>query len=274
MMIMKNSTKPNDSSNGSSNGSSNDSSYTVPALSRGLLIIEMFRNTKRVLSTQDFSEALQVSPSSIYRIVQTLIDMKYLSKVARNTYELGPQVISNGFSYLASRDLVDVAAPHLQQLRDSTSVSCHLAILDGWETIYIYRALASQRLSVNVPIGTRLPNHTNALGRALLSKKTPEELSQLYIGKQLDNHPRPQPQNLLELAELIQIERSQGYAISYSDNATAIAAPLFNYAGEIVAAINASGPDVIMKDKVVNRGIMEQLLKTAAKISMELGYRV
>jgi hypothetical protein len=28
-----------------------------------------------------------------------------------------------------------------------------------------------------------------------------------------------------------------------------------------------------MKDKVVNRGIMEQLLKTAAKISMELGYR-
>ncbi|MGK0268494.1 MAG: hypothetical protein ACI8Y3_001111, partial [Paraglaciecola sp.] len=59
MMIMKNSTKPNDSPNDSSNGSSNDSSYTVPALSRGLLIIEMFRNTKRVLSTQDFSEALQ-----------------------------------------------------------------------------------------------------------------------------------------------------------------------------------------------------------------------
>jgi IclR family pca regulon transcriptional regulator len=236
MMIIKNSTD------------SNDSSYTVPALSRGLMIIEMFRNTKRVLSTQDFSEALQVSPSSIYRIVQTLIDMKYLSKVARNTYELGPQVISNGFSYLASRDLVDVAAPHLQQLRDSTSVSCHLAILDGWETIYIYR-------------------------RALLSQKTPKELSQLYIGKQLDNHPPPHPQNLLELVELIQIEQNQGYAISRSDNATAIAAPLFNYAGEIVAAINASGPDVVMKDKVVNHGIMEQLLKTAAKISMELGYR-
>lgn len=138
---------------------------------------------------------------------------------------------------------------------------------------YIYRALASQRLSVNVPIGTRLPNHTNALGRALLSQKTPKELSQLYIGKQLDNHPPPHPQNLLELVELIQIEQNQGYAISRSDNATAIAAPLFNYAGEIVAAINASGPDVVMKDKVVNHGIMEQLLKTAAKISMELGYR-
>lgn len=252
---------------------SNDSSYTVPALSRGLLIIEMFRNNKRVLSTQDFSEALQVSPSSIYRIVQTLIDMKYLSKVARNTYELGPQVISNGFSYLASRDLVDVAAQHLQQLRDSTSVSCHLAILDGWETIYIYRALASQRLSVNVPIGTRLPSHSNALGRALLSQKKPEELSQLYIGKQLDNHPRPHPQNLLELAELIQTERKQGFTISRSDNATAIAVPLLNYAGEIVAAINASGPDLVMKDREINHAIINQLLKTAAKISLELGYQ-
>ena len=251
-----------------------ESNYTVPALSRGLLIIEMFKNDRRVLSTQDFSEALQVGPSSIYRIVQTLLDMNYLSKVARNTYELGPQVISNGFSYLASRDLVDVAASHLQQLRDTTSVSCHLAILDGWETIYIYRALAAQRLSVNVPIGTRLPCHANALGRALLSQKEPEQLSQLYMGKQLDNHPRPHPQNLLELIDLIQTEKAQGYFISHSDNATAIAVPLFNYAGEIVAAINVSGPDLVMKEQTINNVIKKQLMKTANKISTELGYQV
>ena len=39
---------------------STDSNYTVPALSRGLLIIEMFRTNKRVLCTQDFAETLQV----------------------------------------------------------------------------------------------------------------------------------------------------------------------------------------------------------------------
>lgn len=253
---------------------SNETTYTVPALSRGLLIIEMFRKNKRVLSTQDFCEALQVSPSSIYRIVQTLIDMKYLSKIARNTYELGPQVISNGFSYLASRDLVDVVAPHLQQLRDSTSVSCHLAILDGADTIYIYRALASQRLSVNVPIGTRLPCHINAMGRALLSHKATEELHQLYLGKQMDNYPRPNPQNVLELIDLIQTENEKGYFSNHSDNATAIAVPLVNYAGEIVAAINVSGPDLLMKDKEINHVIKSQILKTADKISIELGYKI
>jgi len=93
-----------------------ESGYTVPGLARGLMIVEMFNASKRVLSTQDFAEQLRVTPSSIYRVVQTLTDMGYLSKLARNTYELGPQVISNGFSYLASRDMVDIAAPHLQQL--------------------------------------------------------------------------------------------------------------------------------------------------------------
>ncbi len=251
-----------------------DSTYTVPALSRGLLILEMFAGDKRVLSTQDFAEALEVSPSSIYRIVQTLIDMKYLKKVARNTYELGPQVVSNGFSYLASRDLVDVAGSYLQQLRDATSISCHLAILDGRDTIYIYRALASQRLSVNVPIGTRLPSHINALGRVLLGGKTVEELEKLYLGAQLDGFPKPNPQNLPELIERVSIEHQQGFAVSHSDHATAIAAPLKNYANEVVAAINVSGPDLSMPGEQVNSVIKDRLLQTALNISRELGFQV
>ena len=249
------------------------STYTVPALSKGLLILEMFAGERRVLSTQDFAEYLDVSQSSIYRIVQTLIDMNYLKKVARNTYELGPQVVSNGFAYLASRDLVDIAGPHLQKLRDSTSISCHLGILDGRDTVYIYRAIASQRLSVNVPIGTRLASHANALGRMLLVGLNVNELEKLYLGAQLDGFPKPNPQNLPELIEVIERERQQGYAVSYSDHATAIAAPLKNYANEVVAAINVSGPDLSMSGDEGNNLIKKRLLQTALNISKELGFQ-
>ncbi len=247
-----------------------ESGYTVPGLARGLMIVEMFNSSKRVLSTQDFAEQLGVTPSSIYRVVQTLTDMGYLSKLARNTYELGPQVVSNGFSFLASRDMVDIAAPHLQQLRDATSISCHLAILDGRDIIYIYRALASQRLSVNVPVGTRLPAHVTALGRALLSAHSERDLRQLYFGLQMDGYGSQHPQNLPQLSQLLETEKKQGYALSRSDNATAIAVAIHNHSGDIVAAINISGSDVIMQSGTFKR----QLLGASNLISQELGYQV
>jgi len=47
--------------------------YHVPALSRGLQIIEMFDKENRVLNTQDFADHLDVSASSTYRIVPNSI---------------------------------------------------------------------------------------------------------------------------------------------------------------------------------------------------------
>ncbi|MFD1382109.1 IclR family transcriptional regulator [Rhodanobacter aciditrophus] len=241
--------------------------YHVPALTRGLHIIELFNAEHRVLSTQDFADHLNVSTSSTYRIVQTLLDRGYLKKVARNAYELGPQIVSRGFAYLAGKDLIDIAAPHLNALRDETSISCHLAIRDGLDTLYIYRAQASQRLSVNIPLGTRLPCHTSAMGRVLLQQLSDIELSAMYQTQQLDMYPTPHPQTLGELKRLLRDEWQQGYSSNRSDNATAIAAPIKNYLGKTIAAINISGADQVMNNPEKFDIAKNQLLKAAQAIT-------
>ena len=53
-----------------------DNDYRVPALFRGLTIIEMFNSRDLLLTVQDFADKLGVSTSSIYRIVTTLTEMK------------------------------------------------------------------------------------------------------------------------------------------------------------------------------------------------------
>lgn len=241
--------------------------YQVNSLARGLEIIEMYDAEHRILSTHDVAERLGVSQSSIYRIVQTLIDKNYLKKVARNAYTIGPQVVSRGFSYLAGQNLVDVAAPHLQRLRDETSISCHLSVRDGLETLYIYRAQASQRLSVNIPLGTRLPCHTNAMGRILLQQLSDIELSAVYQNIQLDVYAKSNPQTLPELKHLIATEKKQGFAFSRSDNATAIAVPIRDYLGKIIAAINISGAEQIMDKQHQFEAAKTSLLNTARAIS-------
>lgn len=245
--------------------------YTVPALQKGLRILEMFDSNRRALSQVEMAQRLGVSTSSIYRIVQTLTSMGYLSKIGTNTYALGTQVVSRGFSYLASREIVEVAAPFITRLRDSTSLSSHVGVRDGSEVLYVFRALALQRVSVNVPVGTRFPLHTTAMGRALLMGMAPAELQHQFQGQRLDGYPRPSPQTMPELIALCEKERAQGWTRHYSDHSTALAVPIRNFTGQVIAAINISGPDPVMNAEGVMETLLSELKHTAGDIMRQVG---
>lgn len=248
-----------------------DETYLVPALKRGLEIIEMFSGKDRVLTINDFAERLGVSTSSIYRTVVTLTELNYLKKIERNSYELGSMVLSNGFIYLAAREIVQIAAPYILELRDESSSSCHLAIREGIQAIYIYRATSPQKLSVNVPIGSRFPCHTVAAGRSLLTGLKDAQLTDLYSGVALDRSAPSSPTSLPLLRQTIAEDRERGFSVNRSDFATAIAVPIKNFAGQVVAAVNVSAPDTLMGEESVRESLTAILIKTAYKITSELG---
>lgn len=245
--------------------------YLVPALKRGLQILAMFSGKVRVLTINDFAERLGVSTSSIYRTVITLTELNYLKKIERNSYELGSMVLSNGFIYLAAREIVQVAAPYILELRDESSSSCHLAIREGLHAIYVYRAPSPQKLSVNIPIGSRFPCHTVAAGRSLLTGLKDEQISDLFSGVALDRSIPPAPTSLPLLRQIIAEDRTRGFSLNHSDSATAIAVPVKNYAGEVVAAVNISAPDTLMGEESVRKSLTTLLIKAAHRISSELG---
>ncbi len=259
--------------NGVENIIDKEADYTVPALQRGLRILELFTYERRELSTNEIAEALGVTVSTIYRIIQTLQGMGYLQKTAKNSYELGPQLISRGFTYLASRDIVDVAMPHLNRLRDLTSLSCHLSIREHLDTLYVYRALAAQRLSVNIPLGTRIPCHCNAMGKILLTALSETELNAIYQNARLDSHTLTGPKTLPELKIEVEHARYQGWVISRSDYATAIAAGVYNHLGQVVAAINISGADAMLASGEALDSMRIALISCAREISLQLGYK-
>lgn len=246
--------------------------YMVPALKKGLQILEMYSSRERVLTIAEIADRLNVSPSAIYRTVVTLTEMRYLKKADRNLYELGSMVLSRGFCYLASRDVLNTAAPCLDELRDETSASCHLAIREGLEVIYILRATSPQLMMVNVPVGTRFPCHSVAIGRALLSGLGDDILHQLYSGVALDGHADDGINSLPQLLVAVARVRENGISISGSDFSTAIATPLKDYTGSVVAAINISVPDFIMKTPGVREHLTACLMKTARTISTALGW--
>ena len=246
--------------------------YMVPALKKGLQILESFSARKRVLTIAELAEQLDVSTSAIYRSVVTLTEMHYLKKAGRNAYELGPMVLSRGFCYLASRDILNTAATHLDELRDETSASCHLAIREGIEAIYIYRAASPQIMMVNVPVGTRFPCHTVAIGRALLCGLSDASLRLRYSGVHLDGYASGGINSLPQLLVAVADVRRTGVSVSGSDFSTAIATPVNDYTGNVLAAINVSVPDFIIETPGVREHLIACLKKTARTISIGMGW--
>jgi len=248
-----------------------DTDYSVPALARGLSVLGMFNARTRTLSINEIAERLGVSTSAVYRILFTLTNMGYLNKLNTH-YELGARVISDGFSYLASRDIVEVAMPHLNLLRDRTSLSCHLSIREQTDSLYLFRAFAAQRLSVNIPVGTRIACHCTAMGRMLLTALDETALAQLYQHVRLDDYPAPAPRTLPELQSLIAADRNRGWVLHRSDYSTAIATSVKDHNAQVVAAINLSGPDAVMDPEGAQDHFQRLLLECRARISRELGY--
>ena len=102
-----------------------DSRYIVPALSRGLVLLEAFSAERPTLTLSELSKAVGLSRSSTYRLVYTLEDMGFLLRdEGTKNYRLGTRILALGFAYLASQELVEIAQPHLETLRDRTNCSC------------------------------------------------------------------------------------------------------------------------------------------------------
>ncbi len=247
------------------------SNYIVPALARGLQILELFDKDTRKLSIKDITTALGSTPSQIYRTLHTLEHLQYLEKCDDKRYRLGAQVMHRAFSYLASNEITEVAAAPMRRLRDDTSATSHLGVRSGTEVIYQFRVQSRQQLVPNFPIGTRLPAHRCAMGRVLLSGLPVEKIKALYRNVMLDNSPAGSPRSLPALLQQLQLDKARKYATNASHNSKAIAAPIVNYRGEIIAAVNISSIHLAIEDGHIQQESLQALLDCTQQISNQFG---
>jgi DNA-binding IclR family transcriptional regulator len=251
--------------------------YIVPALRRGLDILEMFSRGHQVVTVPQITRELGISRATAFRLVHTLEVAGYLERLpSAFAYRLGRQSLAISFEYLNSLDVVDVARPLLEQLRDTLGATAHLAVRHGTAMLYLLRAPSRHRLvsSLVVPVGTRYPVHAVSCGRALLFDVSDAELDELFRGFDFAAFAAPAPPSLTALKALLAKERRKGYVSCLSAFVQAkrsVAAPVRDHSGRSIAAINVSDSVSVIKDP--DGPVKDEVLATAAAISVRLGYR-
>src|ERR1700742_3319747 len=142
------------------------------SLERGLAILGCFTPSRPVLGIADIADELGMSRSTTHRYVITLVALGYLEQGASRKYRLGLRVTDLGMSALNSTGLREHAQPYLEELRQRTSYTVSLAVLDGPEILYVDRARGFRRgqgPGVDVRTGSRLPAYCTAMGKLLLA---------------------------------------------------------------------------------------------------------
>jgi IclR family transcriptional regulator, pca regulon regulatory protein len=246
------------------------------SLERGLAVLRCFTNRRSVLGISDLATELDMSRSTTHRYVLTLSELGYLEQQTSRKYRLSHRAADVGMAALNSLDVRRHARSLLDELRQSTSSTVGLAVLDGAEIVYVDRASGSQsgqaEVNLGVGLGSRLPVHCTAAGKLLLAYIPELEQRVVLAETELAKHGPNTITSKRRLREELKEICSNGLAIANGEFAVelcAIAAPVRDDAGDVVAAVG-----------LADHGSIASLLKltpflisAAEDISRSLGYR-
>jgi IclR family pca regulon transcriptional regulator len=250
------------------------------SLERGLAILTCFTPQRPVLGIADIADELGMSRSTTHRYVITLLALGYLEQGASRKYRLGLKVTDLGMAALNSTGLREHAHPYLEELRQRTSYTTNLGVLDGTDVLYVDRVSSFRRgqgrIDLGLAPGSRLPAYATAMGKLLLAYlpegEQRELIAEMKLTKQGPNTITSKKALLSELDEI----REEGFAVNDEELAPelhSIAAPVRNEAREVVAAVNlAASTSIISLSELVD-ALGPHLISTADRISARLGYR-
>ena len=254
----------------------NHKAYSVPGLQRGLRVLETIAEAQRALGIADIAKRLGLARSAVFRLTYTLRHMGFLETQGENRdFALGPRVLSIGYAFLASKNIIEVARPELERLRDETSVSSHLAIYSDGEVLYLSAIQTRSGFLSNMNVGDRLPAHASPLGWLLLSNYTSRELAEIYHDRTLKGLTAQTPTTVDALVARVAQAGAKGYVVSHGIVETggiSISAPVMDGSGQTVAAIDISGPESAFRQKLLEKKYLPPVLEAAARVSARLGH--
>lgn len=253
------------------NAWSEPKTQSVPALERGLMILEYLAQSRRGVTLSQLTQKLQLPRSTGHALLLTYQRTGYVDRCEKTgRYCLGFRLQALANQAIGGTSLRTQAAPLLHQLMQETGLTVHLAVMGEGEAILIDRIEAPGSPHLATWVGKRMGLHCTALGKVLISELHESVLDDLIRkhGLMRYNENTIASRRTLHLAcETVQ---RLGYATDDEEEeigVRCIGAPLRNATGEIVAAISISGTKAQLENIQARAS---QVVTTAALLSQEI----
>ena len=247
--------------------------YHNPTL-RVLRILELIDANSGGLSLSEISSLLDLPKGTISPILKTLSATNYI--VADGSlYKIGPHTFELGLSYASGQNALSIIRSEMRSIVSKVDEVCQMGVLIGQDVHYLLKEEGHAIISIISEVGHHLPAHVTGLGKALLSGLPDAELCEKIRGTKLPTYTSRSITDPEALIKEIRLIRQRGWSRDdqeHEPGIRCIAAPIYDYRGNIVAAVSTSGLKQIItpaRDEEIAGFVMD----AAHSISQRMGYR-
>ena len=244
--------------------------YLVPMVEHTFRILGVLSGSSVGLRLKEIGSQAKVGPTSTFRILRTLAYLGYIDRDAgTGKYRLTSKIRDLARWSQLGLSLHQIARPYLESLRAQFNETVNLAVLQDGEIVYLDILESSEAFRMAAAVGSRVPIHSTALGKAIAAY-VPEE----RLDETLSHCPwtRFTPRTITKARDFIQAlakVRRQGYARDDEEaehGASCVASAIRNPStGYAVAGISVSGPTYRIRAK--RKAIMVELRRAASAIA-------
>jgi DNA-binding IclR family transcriptional regulator len=244
------------------------------SLSHGLDILFLFDSSHPVFTVLEIADLLHFSKSKTYRLVRALVHYGLLETVnGSGRYSLGMNALRLGLLAQQKFNIAVIALPFMKELSRLTKETVLLTAVHGAKAVCLERVESEEpiRYSLFTP-GATLPLHAGASSKVLLAFLPETDWEEILVRERFHRYT---PQTITDrevLKAQLQEIRSRGYAFSDQEvdrEVRAIAAPILNSRGELIAGLSVAGPAYrIHKRRVQSLG--QVVRRYAAKIALQI----
>ncbi|MFK7693169.1 IclR family transcriptional regulator [Paenibacillus sp. HJGM_3] len=246
--------------------------YTVPALEKTIAILDYLAKNGG-LNLSDLSSELKLPKTSVFSILQTLEAHNFIRRDKKGGFQLGLALYSLGMSALRNLNIKETFVSHLEQLKNETRFTVHLAAYDHGETVCIEKIEGPGTIRFLSYVGERKLMNTTSVGKAIAAY-LPESELQVVFSKGFNNFTPNSITNERVFRDHLKQIREYGYSVDDEEGEIGVrclGAPIFMEDGLMFGAVSLT----TLKSNLPVQEFHEygkKLMVTAEALSRNLGY--
>ncbi len=251
-----------------------DEKGNLQSVRRAVTALELVAESG-ALGVTELGRRLGVHKATASRLVAALAERGLLERdPLTEKFRLGFGLIRLAGAAMAELDLVRTAHPLLEELAERTSETVNLGVHAGESVVYIDQVTGTRSIVAVSWVGRRTPLHCTSNGKILLAAMDDAEREKVLAHAPFT---RMTDRTLVEADELrthVRDVRARGYAQTIEEleeGLNAVAAPVHQADGRVVAALSVSGPAFRLRPVDMPR-VARQVMDVADAISRRLGY--
>jgi DNA-binding IclR family transcriptional regulator len=246
---------------------------SIQAIDRAAGILQALASGPQRLGVSELAARLGLARPTVHGILQTLVAHGFVEQdVASDKYQLGPGLLQLGYSYLDLNELRARSITFADRLAIRTNAAVRVGVMHGPAIVVVHHVFRPDATFQVLEVGSQLPLHASALGKALLAFLPSRAVDDVLSG----DLPRltKRTANLAALRTQLLAIREEGIATERDEavlGESSIAAPIFDQSQHAVGAIGVVGDTERIFASGAARGITAAVIESARGVSRVLG---